>query len=87
MDPYYQDEHVTLYHGDCQEIMQSLKEQSANAVITDPPYTERTHGKARSKRHKENGKHLLNIGVPAFSSITDEDLRVIMSECGRVSQG
>lgn len=87
MGLYYQDEYVTLYHGDCQEIMQSLKEQSANAVITDPPYTERTHGKARSKRHKENGKHLLNIGVSAFSSITDEDLRLIMSECGRVSQG
>lgn len=86
MDPYYQDEHITLYHGDCQEIMQSLKEQSVNAVITDPPYTERTHDKARSKRHKENGKHLLNIGVSAFSAITDDDLRVIMSECGRVSQ-
>lgn len=31
---------VTLYHGDCIEIMRGLPDASIDAVITDPPYPE-----------------------------------------------
>ena len=34
-EPYYSDDHVTIYHGDCREILPSL---SFDAVVTDPPY-------------------------------------------------
>lgn len=37
-DPYYQDENVTLYHGDCREVLAAVPDRSVNAVITDPPY-------------------------------------------------
>ena len=35
MKPYYQDDLVTLYHGDCREILPSIR---ADFVLTDPPY-------------------------------------------------
>lgn len=37
--PYYQDESVTLYHGDCIEAMETLPDGSVSAVLTDPPYS------------------------------------------------
>lgn len=34
MKPYYQDSHVTLYHGDCREVLPQLT--PASVIITDP---------------------------------------------------
>lgn len=34
----YRDAHVTVYHGDCLDILPSLPAGSVHAVITDPPY-------------------------------------------------
>ncbi len=36
MKPYYQDDSVTIYHGDCREILPSLG--AVDLVLTDPPY-------------------------------------------------
>jgi len=35
--PYYQDEWVTIYHGDCREILPQL-DVKVDLVLTDPPY-------------------------------------------------
>jgi site-specific DNA-methyltransferase (adenine-specific) len=37
MQPYYSQSGITIYHGDCLEIMPTLTEQ-VDAVIADPPY-------------------------------------------------
>ena len=36
MKPYYQDEWVTIYHGDCRDILPDLPK--VDLVLTDPPY-------------------------------------------------
>src|SRR5690606_35379189 len=37
--PYYEDDAVTLYHGDCIEVMADLDAASVDTVLTDPPYS------------------------------------------------
>ena len=36
MKPYYEDSAVTIYHGDCRDILPSLPK--VGLVLTDPPY-------------------------------------------------
>lgn len=79
-EPYYQDESVTLYHGDCRELLPSLPDRSVDCVITDPPYTERTHAMAKTNRGRGHGVKALN-----FDSMGDGELRRLLSECGRIT--
>jgi hypothetical protein len=37
INPYYTDKFVTLYHGDCLDVMQQLPDNSVDAIVTDPP--------------------------------------------------
>lgn len=81
MSLYYQDDLVTLYHGNSFETMSEMPDESIDCVITDPPYTERTHTKVRNKI--QGG---IREGV-SFDSFTDADLENALAECGRISKG
>lgn len=39
MKPYYEDSHVTIYHGDCRDVLPIIYTlDSPVTVVTDPPY-------------------------------------------------
>lgn len=87
MKPYYADDSVTLWHGDCREVLADMAERSVDCVITDPPYSDRTHEMTRSNSNgaKRHGNRVLS-GSFGFNSITAEALSAILSDAGRVSR-
>ena len=38
MKPYYQEENITIYNGDCLEVMKDFKDNQFDLCLTDPPY-------------------------------------------------
>lgn len=77
MKPYFQDAAVTIYHGDCREVLPQI--ERAGAMITDPPYSPHTHAKQwigaaltasgdkrTSTAHKELGFEPLTEELRAF---------------------
>jgi site-specific DNA-methyltransferase (adenine-specific) len=82
MKPYFQNEEVTLYHGDSFQVMATLEDESIDCVITDPPYTARTHKNAKKNDSK------LGYGVKAihFESFTEELLFSAYNEMARLTK-
>lgn len=63
MKPYYEHAGITIYHGDCREVLPSPP-QNVDAVITDPPYgmnwntdSRRFSGGERSNLKRGDGRN------------------------------
>lgn len=65
MTPYYADEWVTLYRGDCREVSEWL---SADVLITDPPYGRGWHAGSGLKNSDGKGR-----GSVAHAGIANDD--------------
>lgn len=37
-EPYYEDESVTLWHGDALDVLRQMSAESVNCIVTSPPY-------------------------------------------------
>ncbi len=38
MKPYFQDDMITLLHGDCRNVLKTLEPESVQECVTSPPY-------------------------------------------------
>jgi len=52
--PYYEHAGITIYHGDCRDVIGSL--DAVDHVMTDPPYSDDTHDGARTGDAANNSK-------------------------------
>lgn len=89
---YYEDPHVTLYHGDAFELLDSMGDETVDAVLTDPPFDARTHGMARSNRGgygtSGNGNRVLSGSSTVRFDAFDHDVQLeLFSQLGRITRG
>lgn len=70
--PYYEDSAVTLYHGDCREVLPALADDSVDVVLTDPPYNV-------GKNYGVNDDRMEPEDYRAW-------LSGVLGECGRASR-
>lgn len=64
MKPYYSDDYVTLYHGDCLEVLADLPRESIGAIVTDPPYS--SGGAFRGDRAQGTVAKYVNSDTAAY---------------------
>jgi site-specific DNA-methyltransferase (adenine-specific) len=62
MDTYYSDDLVTIYHGDCFEILHDL--EGIGSIITDPPYS--SGGQYRSDRMQKTSVKYVSSDTAAY---------------------
>jgi len=82
--PYYDDGQITIYHGRCQDVLPQLECDSADLVLTDPPYSEETHTGARRATNKAFSDGESTVPLITFAPITYGDLHAALAECGRI---
>ncbi len=72
MKPYYEHAGITIYHGDCREILPQLVEDSIDLIVTDPPYgvqwesnyRQKSFGAITGDHSKEAGEVALGLCMP-----------------------
>lgn len=70
MRPYFSQNGISIYHGNAFEILPVLNAgDSFDLVLTDPPYSERTHMDARSNRRRSVGKPVIDFQSMQCSEI------------------
>lgn len=62
MEPYYEDDQVTIYHGDMFDVLPDLS--GIGAVITDPPYS--SGGAFRGDRAQQTSVKYVNSTTQAY---------------------
>lgn len=81
--PYYADDAVTLYHGDCRDILPLLEPESVTLLWTDPPYGHANmDGDLQSARVGVKGARqrpaeaIANDGAAEMREVVDAALRL-----------
>lgn len=91
IEPYYQDSHVVLFHGTAEGVLPRL--EAVDHFIADPPYSERVHGAARSRRMQSANDRGGRYGADlrrnvdlGFEALTDELRHFLAAEAARLTR-
>ena len=74
MKPYYEHAGITIYHGDCREILPTVK---ADVLVTDPPY-----GVGWDYKSTDDTKSNLARLVAGFLPLARDVAPVVLVTCG-----
>lgn len=77
IEPYYSQDGITIYLGDCQSVMHEIG--TVDHVITDPPYSATTHAGARTLKD-------LDVGLVTFDSIDEIELMTAFATAGAIAR-
>ena len=72
MTPYYEKDGITIYHGDCIDVLPTLRCDRVAATITDPPYGINTKSDGTGKINPEKGVDSGFAGVLDFALRSDK---------------
>lgn len=86
MTPFYDEDGITIYHGDCREVIDTI---AADVVITDPPYgvdlVARTTKRARrpgtysASAFEDTPEHIRDVIVPTVERLTARYRRCVVT--------
>ena len=87
MEPYYESPEVTLWHGDCLEVLRTLPDASVHSVVTDPPYGLEFMGKEWDAPWKADGSVVADpASVERARVIADTNSRLAQGYCARAAE-
>ena len=91
-EPYYDHGGITIYHGDCREILPELPK--VDLVLTDPPYgvsgvqNTRTAKRRGGRKNdytmfQDSAEYVVEIAVPVIAGFVRSGVRVIVTPGNR----
>lgn len=92
--PYYYEGGITIYHGDCREVLPSIAAGPVDLVLTDPPYgvsgvQNTTTAKRRGGRKNDYGTftdsidYVSQVAVPVVEECIRQGWRVVITPGNR----
>jgi len=83
--PYYEEDGITIYHGDCLEILPELPK--VDLVLTDPPYgLNYNNGDLASQWENVFGGKKENLGIRPIINDGEEDSLILFEKFLRITK-
>ena len=77
--PYYEQDGITIYHGDCREILPTLAPKSVRLLWTDPPYGHNNqNGDLQSARVRDGVKGARVKGVKKIANDDAKEMKTVV---------
>ncbi|HEV7299037.1 MAG TPA: site-specific DNA-methyltransferase [Tepidisphaeraceae bacterium] len=83
MEPYYSENGITIFHGDCLEVADGLESDSVNLILTDPPYSSGTRREGAKGVRKSMNRETADDAWFGTDCLTTNGFLWLMRGCAR----